>query len=445
MDNARLIALKALLKVQYEDAYSNIVLDNMLSKSNLSKKDKSLVTAIFYGVLERRIEIDYIISIYSNIKIKKISRDNLEILRMGIYQIKYMDKVPNSAAINESVKLAKIRKQFRSTGFINAILRSVSRNIGNITLPDKEKDMLEYLSIKYSCPKWIIKHLIKSYGLDNAKEIISSFCGSPPLVIRVNTLKNSTEELINILESEGIKTKPLLLTDSLEINLSSSLAESKAFKEGRFHIEDLASQICCEILDPKEGQTVIDVCAAPGGKTFNIAQRLKNKGKILAFDIYEAKVNLIKEGANRLGIKIIDASVRNAAESKDKLLLADRVLCDVPCSGLGIIRRKPEIRYKNEEILDSLTSLQYRILCNSEKFTKENGILVYSTCTLNPLENSYIAEKFLREHIDYKPYEIKLPNGIKRGIKEPLNQLTLFPNINNMDGFYIAAFKKCKN
>lgn len=445
MDNARLIALKALLKVQYEDAYSNIVLDNMLSKSNLSKKDKSLVTAIFYGVLERRIELDYIISIYSNIKIKKISRDNLEILRMGIYQIKYMDKVPNSAAINESVKLAKIRKQSKSTGFVNAILRSVSRNIDNITLPDKEKDMLEYLSIKYSCPKWIIKHFIKAYGLGNAKEIISSFCGSPPLVIRVNTLKNSTEELINILESEGIKTKLLLLKDSLEINLSSSLAESEAFKEGRFHIEDLASQICCEILDPKEGQTVIDVCAAPGGKTFNIAQGLKNKGKILAFDIYEAKVNLIKEGANRLGIKIIDASVRNAAESKAKLLLADRVLCDVPCSGLGIIRRKPEIRYKNEEILDSLTSLQYRILCNSEKFTKENGILVYSTCTLNPLENSYIAEKFLREHINYKPYEIKLPNGIKRGIKEPLNQLTLFPNINNTDGFYIAAFKKCKN
>ena len=445
MDNARLVALKALLKVQYNDGYSNIVLDNMLGKSGLNKKDRSLATAIFYGVLERRIELDYIISLYSKTKLKKLSKDNLEILRMGIYQIKFMTKIPHSAVINESVELAKVRRQFKSTGFINAVLRSVTRDLNNIKFPEEKDDILLYLSVKYSCPKWLIKHFIDSYDMHNTIEILESLSGRPPLIVRVNTLKNTTEELIEILEFEGINVKRTILKDALEINSIDSLSGIKAFKEGRFHVQDLASQICCEILNPKKGQNVIDACAAPGGKTFNIAQRLQNKGNVFSFDLYESKVNLIKDDAERLGIKIVNASVRDASLQKNDIPLADRVLCDVPCSGLGIIRRKPEIRYKDKEILDSLTSLQYLILCNTEKFTKENGILVYSTCTLNPLENTYIANKFLKEHNNYDPYEIKLPNGIMRGIDEPKNQLTLLPGLNNTDGFFIAAFKKRNN
>lgn len=445
MDNARLVALKALLKVQYDDGYSNIVLDNILNKSGLSKKDRSLTTAIFYGVLERRIELDYIISLYSKTKLKKLSKDNLEILRMGVYQIKYMDKIPNSAVINESVKLAKMRRQFKSTGFINAVLRSIDNNLNNIRIPKEKDDMLLYLSIKYSCPKWIVKHFVDSYNMQNTQKILQSLSGRPPLIIRVNTLKNTTDELIEILKFEGINASRTILENALEINSIDSMSSIKAFREGRFHVQDLASQICCDILNPKEGQTVIDVCAAPGGKTFNIAQRLQNKGTMFSFDLYESKVNLIKDGAKRLGIEIINAFVRDASSQKDVMPIADRVLCDVPCSGLGIIRRKPEIRYKNKEILDSLKSLQYLILCNSEKFTKENGILVYSTCTLNPLENTYVANKFLKEHNNYEPYEIKLPSGITRGIDEPKNQLTLLPGLNNTDGFFIAAFKKRKN
>lgn len=445
MDNARLIALKALLKVRYNGGYSNIVIDNILNNSNLNRKDKSFVTAIFYGVLERSIELDYIISICSNIKLKKISKDNLEILRIGIYQIKYMDKVPNSAAINESVNLAKIRKQFKSTGFINAVLRSVAKNIDAIKFPDKSKNALLYYSVKYSCPEWLVEHFVNCYGSINAIEILDSLSGNPPLIIRTNTIKNSTDDLIEFLKQEGIESKKLLIDNSLEINLTDSIANLKAFSEGRFHVEDLASQICCEILDPREGQTVIDVCAAPGGKSFNIAQRMNNKGKVLSFDLYESKVNLINNEAKRLGIKIINAKVRDASKDENDLPFADRILCDVPCSGLGIIKRKPEIRYKSKEILDSLTSLQYLILCRSEKFIKKDGILIYSTCTLNPLENSYIADRFLKEHTNYEPYIIKLPKGIKRGIEEPLNQLTLLPNKNSTDGFFIAAFKRCKN
>lgn len=445
MDNARLVALKALLKVQYDDSYSNIVLDSMLNKSGLNKRDRSLATAIFYGVLERKIELDYIISLYSKTKIKKLSKDNLEILRMGVYQIKYMDKIPRPAVINESVKLAKVRRQFKSTGFINAVLRSVVGDLDNIEIPKKKDDILLNLSIKYSCPKWLIKHFIDSYSMQNAIKILDSMSGRPPLIVRVNTLKNTTDDLMQILKSEGINSERTVLKDALEIDSINSISETKAFKEGRFHVQDLASQICCEILNPEEGQSVIDVCAAPGGKTFNIAQRLKNKGRIFAFDVYKSKVNLIKNGAERLGIEIVNASVRDASLQEDDIPLADRVLCDVPCSGLGIIRRKPEIRYKDKEILDSLTRRQYLILCNSERFTKENGILVYSTCTLNPLENTYIANKFLKEYNNYVPYEINLPNGIKRGINEPENQLTLLPGLNNTDGFFIAAFKKCKN
>ena len=281
--------------------------------------------------------------------------------------------------------------------------------------------------------------------MQNTQKILQSLPGRPPLIIRVNTLKNTTDELIEILKFEGINASRTILENALEINSIDSMSNIKAFREGRFHVQDLASQICCDILNPKTGQTVVDVCAAPGGKTFNIAQRLQNKGTVFSFDLYESKVNLIKDGAKRLGIEIINASVRDASSQKDVMPIADRVLCDVPCSGLGIIRRKPEIRYKNKEILDSLTSLQYLILCNSEKFTKENGILVYSTCTLNPLENTYVANKFLKEHSNYEPYEIKLPSGITRGIDEPKNQLTLLPGLNNTDGFFIAAFKKRKN
>lgn len=444
MDNTRFIALKALLKVEKEKAYSNIVLDKVLNEETVSKRDSAFVCNLVYGVLERKIQLDYIISLYSKIPIHKISDDILNILRIGIYQLLFMDKVPHSAAVNESVNLSRKCKKKSACGFINVVLRNVSRNKDSVLEPKEIKDSLEYLKIKYSCPIEIIKLWEKSYGLDCTKNLLESSIEKPKLIIRVNTLKNSSDQLIDMLKNEDIKASYVDKWENcLILNGVGSIALTNAFKEGRFHIQDLASQILCEFLFPKEGDVVIDLCSAPGGKAFTLAEIMNNNGKILAFDLYDHKIKLINDGAERLGIDIIESKIRDALTKENDLEKADKVLCDVPCSGLGIIKRKPEIKYKKLDDFRGLPDLQYDILCNSEKFTKIGGILMYSTCTLNPSENGEIADKFLEEHSNYEPYELK-SEKIERCLKEPLHQVTFMPHMHNTDGFFIAAFKRIR-
>ena len=445
MSDGRSAALLALLRVDYDNGYSNLVLNQVLEKANLNKQDASLASMIFYGVLENRTRLDYVISCFVRQPIRKLSPDVLEILRMGVYQILYLDKVPISAAVNESVKLVKMRKKVRLSGFVNGVLRSIGRGVDQISEPDEQKDPALFLSVRYSCPVWLITLWEKAYGKQITGELLSSLSGRPLLFARVNTIKNSKEELLKKLEEEGVRAMPYeILPDAVELFESGSIGSLRAFQEGRFHIEDASSQILCQLLCVKPGQTVYDICSAPGGKAFTLAETMKNQGKIFAFDLYEARVRLIQEGAKRLGLSIIEAKVRDALEQNDGLGKADRVLCDVPCSGLGIIRRKPEIRYKDRMGLDSLPDLQYRILCNSQRFTKQGGILMYSTCTLNPAENGEIADRFLAEHSGYEAMELVLPNTVKRTIKEPSNQLTLMPQTNGTDGFFMAAFRRLR-
>ena len=442
MTNIRFIALKILEKIEQDNAYSNITLDRVLKNYDVSVRDSAFICNLVYGVIERKLQLDYIISNYSKIPIRKVSTDVLTALRMGIYQVLFMDKVPDSAAVNESVNLVKKCKKKSATGFVNAILRNVLRNRNSLPMPNKEKDRLKYLEVKYSCPAELILFWEEAYGLEFTEELLKSLQEKPNLIIRVNTLKNSRQELEKILNSEGVETEIVEeMENALILKGSGSISTLKSFSEGRFHVQDLASQILCEILSPKESEIVADMCSAPGGKSFTLAQIMNNIGKIYAFDLYNHKVKLINDGAKRLEINIIDARVRDALLDDSDLEMADKVLCDVPCSGLGIIRRKPEIRYKDLQVLENLPNLQYNILCNSERFTKVGGVLMYSTCTLNPKENGEIAARFLDEHKNYVPYDIQ---GIKlkRTIDEPNNQLTLMPNINNTDGFFIAAFKK---
>ncbi len=442
MTNIRFIALKILEKIEQDNAYSNITLDKVLKNYDVSVRDSAFICNLVYGVIERKLQLDYIISSYSKIPIRKVSTDVLTALRMGIYQVLFMDKVPDSAAVNESVNLVKKCKKKSATGFVNAILRNVLRNRNSLPMPNKEKDRLKYLEVKYSCPAELILFWEEAYGLEFTEELLKSLQEKPNLIIRVNTLKNSRQELEKILNSEGVKTEIVEeMENALILKGSGSISNLKSFSEGRFHVQDLASQVLCEILSPKESEIVADMCSAPGGKSFTLAQIMNNIGGIYAFDLYDHKVKLINDGAKRLGINIIDARVRDALSDDSNLEMADKVLCDVPCSGLGIIRRKPEIRYKDLQVLENLPNLQYNILCNSERFTKVGGVLMYSTCTLNPKENGEIATRFLDEHKNYVPYDIQ---GIKlkRTIDEPNNQLTLMPNINNTDGFFIAAFKK---
>lgn len=438
MKNPRKIALKVLLKIEQEGAYSNIELNNSLKEAELTGKDAGFCSALVYGVLERKILLDYIIRQYTTIRLKKIEVPVLNILRLGFLQLLFMDKVPESAAVNESVKLAKSMKLQKASGFINAVMRNFVRSSCEYKLPDKS-DVVKYYSVLYSTPENIVKLWINSYGEENTVKILENQTGRPPIAIRVNTIKTTTDELKKSFEDSGITAEYADIENALFVSATGAIENTTQYRQGLFHVQDIASQLCCSALSPKAGMLVYDFCSAPGGKAFTTAQLMENKGELKAFDMYEHKVKLINNGAYRLGIKNIKANLRNAL-STDTLPQADRVLCDVPCSGLGIIRRKPEIKYKKDLGLDTLPQLQYDILCNCSKHVKTGGMLVYSTCTLNPAENEENVKKFLSEHSDFQPLKITLKYGIMNSISTMENDVTLLPDKNGSDGFFISLF-----
>lgn len=434
MKSARQIAFEVLIKMHRNDAYSNIELDSALKNSGLDKRDCALVSALVYGVTERLITIDYNIEKHLTGRINKLKPEVLVILRLGAYQILFSDKIPNSAAVNESVKLAKNNRCAFAAGLCNAVLRAIGKS--GLLLPD-DKDMTEYLSVKYSFPRWLCEMWQDTYGEENAEGVMRTAAEKPPIYIKVNNLKTTSDELINIFKDEGVTAEPVKGFDSaLQISDTGDIEKLSSYKNGLFHVQDLASQLCAKALEAKENMTVFDVCSAPGGKAFTVAEHMNNKGTIKAFDIHEHRVKLINNGAKRLGITIIEGRTGDAEQYDSSNGLADRVLCDVPCSGLGIVRRKPEIRYKEKILIDKLPLLQYRILENASNYVKTSGRLIYSTCTLNPAENEEVCKKFLQNHKEFK-------------LVQPLNDInstdgyiTLMPHIHGTDGFFIAAFER---
>lgn len=442
MADVRKIAFNTIYRVLHDDAYSALTLNSAIKENNLNKTDAGFLSHLVYGVIERKILLDYVISQYSKIKPKKIENKVLIILELGVFQLLFMDKVPSSAAVDESVKLSKKVGAYKSSGFINAVLRNIVRNNMKYVLPDPT-DKLCYYSIKYSCPEYLVKMWIDQYGEDNTVGILEGLADRPPLTIRVNTLKTTKAELKAELESCGLEASCVeFLDNALNISNTGSIENLKAYIDGKFYVQDCASQLCCEMLDTENSMTVCDVCAAPGGKSLYNAIKMNNQGKVYSYDLYEHKIKLINESAKRLGVDIIDASVRDAQSTHIAIKQCDRLICDVPCSGFGIIRRKPEIRYKKATIIDNLPNLQYSILCASANALSIGGVLVYSTCTLCDEENINIANKFLSEHPDFKPAPLKLPQDIHRFIDEPEHILTLLPHKNMTDGFFIARFVK---
>ncbi len=439
--SARGIVLRALRRVA-ENAYSSIILDNELKKSSLDDRDKRFAANLFYGVLENEQLLDHTIRSLLTNKKTKIENDVRLILRMGLYQLKFMDKVPDSAAVNESVLMAKKNGLQRASGMINGMLRSFIRNNKQIPLPDRTKNEKLWLSVNYSCPMWLIELWINDYGTEICESVLECISGRPPIYARVNSVRTDTESLISALNSDGAEAKAVdWLENAVEICNAGSIEELEAYRNGLFHIQDLSSQLCCAVLDPQPCDTVLDVCAAPGGKSFTAAERMNNEGKVISCDIHSHRVGLIDDGAKRLGLEVVEATERDALTGDN--LPADRVLCDVPCSGLGIIRRKPDIKNKNAETIAQLPEMQYDILCRSALNVKPGGVLVYSTCTLCSAENSKIAERFLDSNDEFEPYPFELPASVKRKIKdEPDFMLTLFPFTADTDGFFIARFRR---
>lgn len=416
--SARSLALESLVALERDGRYSNIEIDSRIRRANLSDADRGLYTRLVYGVTERRITLDYIISRFSETPIDALDEDVKTALRLGIYQLSFMDRIPEHAAVSETVDL--VRKARR--GFVNAVLRSYIRAGKPICLPDRDDDRIKYLSVKYSVPTGLAEHFSRSYGEDEAESLLRAMAQEPKVSLRINTLKISAENAL--LKTGGTMSciaDGIILVDGLDERVRDGI------DAGEWFVQDEASRAATVLLGAKAGETVVDTCACPGGKSFSAAIDMENTGRIYSFDLHRNKLSLIEKGAEKLGISIIETSERDARKPDESLLgRADRVLCDAPCSGLGVIAKKPDIRYKNLDEIKKLPEIQYAVLCGAAEYVRDGGVLVYSTCTLNPDENENTVTKFLSEHGDFSLDSMK----------------TFFPHRDGCDGFFAARMIK---
>ena len=389
VDKAREIALKILYKIDKEDAFSNIVLDEKINENRkkLNDRDIGLISEIVYGVVTWRLTLDEIIKKYSNIKLKKISVWILNILRIGIYQIIFLDKIPKSAAVNESVNLAKRYGHKSSANFVNAILRKVEKKDYN-ELFEIEND-IERISKTTSMPSWIIEELLKEKTIEEVEKICKASNERPNISIRVNKLKITKEKLKEELNKNNIQFEDGILDDFLIIKKIKNIENLDLFKKGFFTIEDEGAGLIPIILNPKQNEIILDACSAPGGKTTYMAEIMHNKGKIEAWDIYEHRLKLVKQNAKRLGINIIETKVNDATKYNEKYKEKfDKILLDVPCLGIGVLKRKPDIKWKRKkEDIKEIQKIQFEILNNCSKYLKKGGEIVYSTCSILKQEN----------------------------------------------------------
>ncbi len=423
--NARELAINVLYKVEFGEGYSNVALDKELNKSDLDTVDKAFASELVYGVLTWKITLDEIIKMYSSIKIKKISPWILNILRIGIYQIVFLDKIPESAAVNESVKLAKQYGHEASSKFVNAILRKIEKNeMEKLLAYIATKPILEdeIISIVTSHPLWMVDELLKEYDKKFVTEFLNANNITPEITLRSNRLKTTRDELYKLLILRKIDCRKGNLEDSIKVKKMTD------FKGKLFTVQDEAAQLACLKLAAKPDEIVLDACSAPGGKTTYLAEIMENKGEVEAWDIHPHRVRLVEEAAKKLDISIIHAKVHDATISmpsyKEKF---DKILLDVPCSGLGVIRKKPDIKWTRKiEDFEELMSVQEKILDTCSEYLKPGGRMVYSTCTVLKRENEEQIDRFLLTHSDFTLVE----------------QVKLFPNVDETDGFYIAVLEK---
>ena len=409
MKNARLSAFDMLYDIIYGGAYSNIVLEKGLK--TVESKDKGFVSRLVYGVIERRLSLDYAVNKFLNGKTKPKVKI---LLYIGAYQVLYMDKIPDAVAVYETVSLCDSIGLSYYKKLINAVLHRI---IDYKT----EFDIIDDLSIKYSCPQHLINMWTKMYGEDNVLDILESINNRPPVFAIPNSKYVDAEELYYELLSAEIDCE--VFNDVVKINSSFDLSQLKAYNDGLFYIEDYSSYSCAKALEAEPDDVVLDLCSAPGGKAFTIAQ---SGATVYAYDIYEHRVELIKKSAQRLGLNNIITGINDALIYNANIPFADRIICDVPCSGFGIIRRKPEIRYKNLDEIKELPQIQYNILFTSSRYLKSGGVIIYSTCTLNKKENEQVVDRFLNDNTDFSLVESK----------------TVFPTKNGGDGFFYSILKK---
>lgn len=460
-ENIRLLVLEALLEIEKTDIFVKDALHKLLfQKQFLSKQDRAFITRMVEGVTEYRVRLDYIINCFSRTKVNKCKPLIRCVLRMGVYQMLYMDSVPNEAACDECVKLTK-KKGFQNlSGFVNGVLRSVDRGIGGIEYPDKT-NVAEYFSVTYSMPEWLVLEMISWYGEELTEKILEKSVTASDLTIRVNEDRITKEALMQKLLDKGIVvTEGNYVDEALHLNNINYVKRLPGFKEGEFFIQDESSMLLYQIAGLCKGEKedrnhfksretleklhILDLCAAPGGKCTHFAQKLEERAEVLARDLTEYKISLINENISRLGIHNMETNVWDALVfDEEKAGWADVVIADLPCSGLGIISKKNDIKYHvTSNQLIELANLQRTILTNAAKYVKPGGILLYSTCTIHPEENRTNAKWFL-EHFDFEGEDIRgfLPENLRDSVQEKY-MLQLLPGVHKCDGFFIAKFRR---
>lgn len=435
--NPRRLAVKVLTSMERDGAYSNLLLRDAL-EGFADLRDKAFATELVYGVLQNKLFLDYAIDFFAKIKTKKMAYDVLNILRVTAYQILFLDRVPDSAAVNEGVKLAKRLAGDRSGAFVNGIARALCLHRKEIILPNEEKG----LAVHYSFPEWMIPIYREACGGD-CEQLLRYFNQPPRLSLRVNRLRSDREHLISYLKEKNVEAAVSPLCEDALLCDGFSIAGDEAYRAGLYSVQDVGAMLICRVLNPAEGASVIDACAGPGGKCAYLAEIMKDRGEILALDIYEHKKKLIEKEAKRLHLSIVEAKVQDARESGAEPL-ADYILADAPCSGLGIVGRKPEIKWNRKpEEIGGFAELQLAILDSCAERLKPGGSMVYSTCSLARQENEVVSLAFLSRHVEFtlEGFDALLPESL-RGLGGESGMLTLLPHRTGTDGFFMAKFKK---
>ena len=439
--DAREVALLTLNTCHRQGGWSDGVLKKQLAVAGLDSRDAGLATQLCFGVLQNRILLDFYLSKFSNIPLKRMEDKVVQALRIGAYQMLFLDKIPASAAVNSAVNMTKTHcKNPRAAGMVNGILRSLTRSLRDLpTIP--QTDPVHYLATLYSHPEWVVEEFVRTLGDQEAEQLLEADNAQPPLTVMVNTTKTTAEELTADLESQGVVVTPHeWLPNCLCLAKTGDLERLHAFQEGLFYVQDAASRMAAMTADPKPGMKVLDCCAAPGGKSFACAIAMGNEGEITSCDLHPHKKKLIQAGADRLGLTCIQPKTADGKKFRPEWENSfDVVVVDAPCSGLGVIRKKPDIRFKAPEPLEALPEVQAEILANACRYVKPGGTLLYSTCTLLSRENENIVTAFLESHKDYKAEAFTLPGPVG---KIESGMVTLWPHRHGTDGFFISKMRK---
>ncbi len=444
--NVRQLAFDALLKIEYEQAYSNLSIHHTIERGWLNEKDSRLFTELVYGTVQRKLTLDYYLSHFLTRKMKKKDEWIIPLLRMALYQMVYLEKIPEHAIVFETVQIAKKKGHKGLASLVNGVLRSIQRK----GLPDIDKieDDIKRLSVKYSHPEWLVSTWIRQYGLETAEKICEMNLQRPKVTARVNIRKTNRTDLLSMLEKEGVAAEESRLSLDGIVIQEGNVVQTEAYQKGLLTIQDESSMLVGRAVNPEKGETILDCCAAPGGKTTHLAELMNCEGTIVALDVHEHKLSLIQQQLERLQLSNVSLYALDARRVRSKFPdeSFDRILVDAPCTGFGVIRRKPDIKWKKtEQDVMEMSRIQLEILEAVSPLLKKGGTLVYSTCTLDKRENEQVIETFLNRHDDFVRDESlaeRLPDELLPYMGDKRGEIQILPQYFSSDGFFIAAMRK---